>query len=219
MNLLCPWLLLPCRRRPSKTNPVVMLHQRRSTRDDNAAQAPWAWDDSNDGAVFVGHMLCDPAYLFDAYFDGYVAKEGFSHLYLSHIYRTHVIQISSVSSTKNRDPSSFLWWDLDPRSDIYVLVDAEDSPGSTKLIDANVWKKNRAEVGVIGIGAQASIANRSVDRECRVYWFVYTTVMTRAGSPISMIPILWKVSVFLKTRRRPFSSGDAKVTFSMDTFK
>nr|MDZ8061249.1 hypothetical protein [Nostoc sp. EkiNYC01] len=40
------------------------------TCSTNSANAPWGWDDSNDGAVYKGEMALDPAHLTDVYFDG-----------------------------------------------------------------------------------------------------------------------------------------------------
>jgi hypothetical protein len=38
---------------------------------DNAANAPWRWDDGNDGSdLQAGIMATDPAYLVQQYFDG-----------------------------------------------------------------------------------------------------------------------------------------------------
>ncbi|OUL25693.1 hypothetical protein BV378_15035 [Nostoc sp. RF31YmG] len=40
------------------------------TCSNNSANAPWGWDDSNDGSVYKGEMALDPAHLTDVYFDG-----------------------------------------------------------------------------------------------------------------------------------------------------
>ncbi|MBH8556025.1 hypothetical protein I8751_27520 [Nostocaceae cyanobacterium CENA357] len=40
------------------------------TCSTNSANAPWGWDDSNDGSVYKGEMALDPAHLTDVYFDG-----------------------------------------------------------------------------------------------------------------------------------------------------
>jgi hypothetical protein len=37
---------------------------------NNSANAPWGWDDSNDGSVYRGEMALDPAHLVDVYFNG-----------------------------------------------------------------------------------------------------------------------------------------------------
>ena len=51
---------------------------------DNAAHAPWAWDDHDDGAILPGGELAlDPAKLTRKYFDGLGA---FSHIYTSNPY-------------------------------------------------------------------------------------------------------------------------------------
>ncbi|WP_380705347.1 NPP1 family protein [Salinithrix halophila] len=51
---------------------------------DNAAHAPWKWDDWNDGEVKAGEMATDPAHLVDEYFDG---LGDFSKTYLHNPYK------------------------------------------------------------------------------------------------------------------------------------
>ncbi|UII20913.1 beta/gamma crystallin family protein [Fulvivirga ligni] len=50
---------------------------------DGGANAPWAWNDGNDGIVQGGEMATDPAKLFDNYFDGI---GNISHVYTSNTY-------------------------------------------------------------------------------------------------------------------------------------
>ncbi|MBL6445298.1 hypothetical protein JMN32_03195 [Fulvivirga sp. 29W222] len=50
---------------------------------DGGANAPWAWNDGNDGIIQNGEMATDPAKLVDTYFDG---VGNFSHLYLNNRY-------------------------------------------------------------------------------------------------------------------------------------
>lgn len=108
---------------------------------DDLATAPWAWDDGNDGQVFSGDLFCDPALFFDARLDVAAFGDEFSHTYVSHPYRTHVIQIYAVRSDKDRDSSG-------NKSDLYVKVIAERSPeGGDVVIDSRAWKKNNAIVG------------------------------------------------------------------------
>ncbi|UII26920.1 beta/gamma crystallin family protein [Fulvivirga maritima] len=50
---------------------------------DGGANAPWAWNDGNDGIVNGGEMATDPAKLFDNYFEGI---SNISHIYTSNTY-------------------------------------------------------------------------------------------------------------------------------------
>ena len=50
---------------------------------DGGANAPWAWNDGNDGIVQGGEMATDPAKLVDIYFDG---VGNFSHYYTNNKY-------------------------------------------------------------------------------------------------------------------------------------
>ncbi len=50
-----------------------------NTHGANAANAPWGWDDWNDGAVFKPDFFSDPAHLVDEYHDGFGT---FSHTYI-----------------------------------------------------------------------------------------------------------------------------------------
>ena len=106
----------------------------------NKANLPFIWDDMNDGEVYSGDMLCDPAYFFDAHLNGDAfGSDGFSHTYVNHIYRTHQIRITQARSDKGRDP-------LGGDSDIYVQVEASNAAAGTKKItDARNWKKNDAD--------------------------------------------------------------------------
>ncbi len=49
----------------------------------NAADAPWGWDDWNDGDAFESDLFMDPAYIVDYYHDG---LGDFSHTYVSRSY-------------------------------------------------------------------------------------------------------------------------------------
>ena len=49
----------------------------------DAANAPWGWDDADDGPVFRGEMALDPAHLVHQYFGG---LGDFSHQYLRNRY-------------------------------------------------------------------------------------------------------------------------------------
>ena len=49
----------------------------------NSANAPWGWDDGDDGASYRGEFALDPAHLFDHYFNG---LGTFSHRYVDNPY-------------------------------------------------------------------------------------------------------------------------------------
>ena len=109
---------------------------------ENKAKTAWAWDDPDDGEVYAGSMLCDPALLFDVHFGGAAFDAGFSHRYVSHQYFTHSFDIFSVVADENRD------W-LGGASDPYVRVTAAGSPAGTDIVlDAAAWLKLEAAAGV-----------------------------------------------------------------------
>jgi hypothetical protein len=117
-------------------------HMRGDGRDSqNSATMPWSWDDSDDGEVFSGALLCDPAQLVDTQLDGAPVDSGFSHRYVFHPYATHVLEILAVRSDANRDS-------FGNASDIYVEASAPGAPeGSDVVLDARTFKKNSASVG------------------------------------------------------------------------
>ena len=51
---------------------------------DNAANAPWGWDDQNDGPIYKGYLATDPALLVDRYFSN---KGDFSLTYTRNAFR------------------------------------------------------------------------------------------------------------------------------------
>ncbi|MFJ8965614.1 hypothetical protein ACIRG5_40135 [Lentzea sp. NPDC102401] len=51
---------------------------------DNAANAPWGWDDQNDGAIYRGYLATDPALVIDKYFSN---KGAFSLTYTRNAFR------------------------------------------------------------------------------------------------------------------------------------
>lgn len=56
--------------------------------DDNAANAPWAWDDWNDGSSLQGGELAlDPAKLVQTYFNGLGGDANFSRQYTYNAYK------------------------------------------------------------------------------------------------------------------------------------
>ncbi|MGQ9622562.1 MAG: hypothetical protein ACUVTO_03830 [Candidatus Caldatribacteriaceae bacterium] len=50
---------------------------------DDAANAPWGWDDHDDGPIYSPAFFEDPARLMDHYFDG---LGSFSFVYLGNSY-------------------------------------------------------------------------------------------------------------------------------------
>jgi hypothetical protein len=106
----------------------------------NKAKMPWVWDDADDGEVFSGDMLADPAHMFDCQLNG-SALTGMSHQYTSNIYATHKFQIIALRSDANRDP-------FGGKSDIFLEVTAPGaSQGTNDVLDARSFKKNDATVG------------------------------------------------------------------------
>lgn len=107
----------------------------------NSATMPWSWDDGDDGEVFSGAMLCDPAQMIDTQLNGTPVDSGFSHGYVFNPYATHVLEILAVRSDADRDS-------FGGASDIYVKATAPGAPeGSDDVIDARTFKKNGASVG------------------------------------------------------------------------
>ncbi|WP_086665090.1 hypothetical protein [Lentzea kentuckyensis] len=51
---------------------------------DNAANAPWGWDDHDDGAIYRGYLATDPALVVDKYFSN---KGSFSLTYTRNAFR------------------------------------------------------------------------------------------------------------------------------------
>lgn len=67
----------------------------------NSANAPWGWDDGNDGATYRGEFALDPAHLFASYFAG---LGSFSQKYLSNPFLAG-LQRAGFSSA--RPPAGF----------------------------------------------------------------------------------------------------------------
>lgn len=67
----------------------------------NSANAPWGWDDHNDGGSYRGEFALDPVHLFDHYFDGLAT---FSHRYLSNQY---LEDLESLGFTNSYTPAGF----------------------------------------------------------------------------------------------------------------
>ncbi len=106
----------------------------------DAAKMPWVWDDGDDGEVFSGDMLSDPAHMVDCHLNG-SALAGMSHQYVSNVFATHKFEIIALCSDANRDP-------FGGKSDIYLKVTAPGSgQGTNDVLDARSWKKNDATVG------------------------------------------------------------------------
>lgn len=96
----------------------------------NSANAPWGWDDSDDGPTMKGMNWSDPAHQVDVHLDG---LGSFSHSYVYNPYFSHKIVLTNVQSLTDRDP-------LGGNSDIYVKAYV-NGEGQT---DARFWKKNDA---------------------------------------------------------------------------
>lgn len=105
----------------------------------NAAKMPWVWDDPDDGEIFSGDMLADPAHFIDCMLNG-AALEGMSHKYINNIYASHKIEIMAAGSKINSDPDN-------KKADIYVKVTADGAAeGSNDIIDSRAWQKNNAAI-------------------------------------------------------------------------
>ena len=106
------------------------------------AKLAWAWDDSDDGDVFAGAMLCDPAQFFSAHLGGPAFEDRYSRRYLTHEYQTHRFELLAVRSSRAYDV-----WDGYP--DIYVQIVAPDSPvGTSELVGSGSWTMDEARTGV-----------------------------------------------------------------------
>jgi len=106
------------------------------------AKLAWAWDDPDDGEVFAGAMLCDPAQFFSAHLGGAPFGGRYSHQYLTHEYFTHRFELLAVQSSRDYDT-----WDGYP--DVYVKIVAPDSPvGTNDLLGKNTWRMDEAHTGV-----------------------------------------------------------------------
>jgi hypothetical protein len=114
---------------------------RGDTYGTNSADAPWRWDDSDDGQSYGGDTICNPAIQFDIHFNGTPFDSNFSQDYVNHVYRTHSLEIIAVRSDANRDS-------LGGASDIYAKVIATGSiTGTTDVVSASAWKKANAALG------------------------------------------------------------------------
>ncbi|MCP4136469.1 MAG: hypothetical protein GY754_36205 [bacterium] len=113
---------------------------RGDTFKENSANMPWIWDDSNDGEVFSGDMMSDPAHFVDCQLNGSDLSD-MSHNYINNIYKTHSIKIIAVRSDSNRDS----WGG---KSDLFVQVTATGAgQGSDLLLDNRSWKRDDANKG------------------------------------------------------------------------
>ena len=106
------------------------------------AKLAWAWDDADDGPVFAGAMLCDPAHFFSSHLSGNGIDRGFSHRYLTHEYYTHEVELLSVQSSRAYD----LW---DGYADLYVQIASPESPvGPSEIVGSASWRMDEALTGV-----------------------------------------------------------------------
>lgn len=105
------------------------------------AKTAWAWDDTDDGEVFAGSMLCDPAAFFGTHFSGSAVTADYSYEYTVHAYATHWFQVNAVQSNANLDM-------YDGASDVYLRVWSPDSPaGGNELLSNNFWRMDDAVLG------------------------------------------------------------------------
>ncbi len=96
----------------------------------NSANAPWGWDDSDDGPALQGMNWSDPAHQVDVHLNG---LGNFSHSYVNNPYYSHKIVLVNTQSMSNRDP-------FGGNSDLYIKAYV-NGQGQT---DARFWKKNDA---------------------------------------------------------------------------
>ncbi|MBA2943683.1 hypothetical protein HZF08_36010 [Paenibacillus sp. CGMCC 1.16610] len=96
----------------------------------NSANAPWGWDDSDDGPALQGMNWSDPAHQVDVHLNG---LGNFSHTYVFNPYYSHKIVLQNTQSLEDRDP-------FGGKSDIYIKAYV-NGQGQT---DARFWKKNDA---------------------------------------------------------------------------
>jgi hypothetical protein len=106
---------------------------------ENRAKTAWAWDDPDDGAVYAGALMCDPALLFAEHLGSETLGNRYSRRYVSHEFYTHALDIRAILSVANRD------W-LGGRSDLYVEVSAADSPVGSDLVvsGSRQWHEDAA---------------------------------------------------------------------------
>lgn len=96
----------------------------------NSANAPWGWDDSDDGPSLQGMNFSDPAHQVDVHLNG---LGNFSHSYVYNPYYSHRITLVNATSLQDRDP-------FGGKSDIYLKAYV----GGQGQTDARFWKKNDA---------------------------------------------------------------------------
>lgn len=100
----------------------------------DSANAPWNWDDKDDGAVISGMWMSDPAFVMDAHL-GNVGN--FSHNYIYNKYFSHKVKINTVTSKTNKDPGLT----GSKRADIFVQVNV----AGKEFIGVQHFKKNNAD--------------------------------------------------------------------------
>lgn len=96
----------------------------------NSANAPWGWDDSDDGPALQGMNWSDPAHQVDVHLNG---LGNFSHTYVFNPYYSHKIVLQNAQSLEDRDP-------FGGKSDMFIKAYV-NGQGQT---DARFWKKNDA---------------------------------------------------------------------------
>lgn len=102
----------------------------------DSANAPWNWDDNDDGANFTGMIISDPAYYIDQHLNG---LGNFSHTYIDNKYYTHKITIDTVTPLVKSEGVGM------GNPDLYldIIIAGE------KYVDQWVWKKNECPVGSV----------------------------------------------------------------------
>jgi hypothetical protein len=106
----------------------------------NAAKAPWAWDDGDDGQVFVGDFFCDPAFAFDTHVNG-VTGARYASTYTDHAFYTHRFGIQQVHLGSQEGCGD------DDDCDVYLEVYASGSPGDGQFIGELNWRRDDMRAG------------------------------------------------------------------------
>jgi len=100
----------------------------------NSANAPWGWDDTDDGPAYKGMNFSDPAHHVDTHLNG---LGTFSHVYVYNPYYTYKVTISSITSEANRDS-------FGGKSDIYPKFWFNGNYLDTM---DRLWKYNDSAIG------------------------------------------------------------------------
>ncbi len=138
---------------------------------DNAAQAPWRWDDHNDGAALTGGELAtDPARLIDSYFDN-VAP--FSRLYTNNRY----------APNPSMQPDLFALRDSAPDTSQLTLFQLRAADGLQTLVQT-------APTALFNTGPSQSAAFAMADYNRDGLLDLYAMLRTGTGSGSTEVHIL-----------------------------